>query len=169
MTSISAPPGPARRASCTCSTNRPSVPGLQGGRELCIDNLLVRIHFMIMMIRWTGLASWELKFLFPGRTYVSATAPAGISHPIQELHRTCAMNRPSVPGLRGEREFFIDNLLVRIQFIIVMIRWTGLRGTYVSAPAPAVTSQTVQDLHRTCAMDRPSAPGLRAPSPNGSL
>jgi len=25
-----------------------------------------------------------------------------------------------------EREFFIDNLLVRIQLIIVMIRWTGL-------------------------------------------
>jgi len=24
-----------------------------------------------------------------------------------------------------EREFFIDNLLVRIRFIIVMIRWTG--------------------------------------------
>ena len=26
----------------------------------------------------------------------------------------------------GEREFFIDNLLVRIHCIIVMIRWTGL-------------------------------------------
>ena len=25
-----------------------------------------------------------------------------------------------------EREFFIDNLPVRILFIIVMIRWTGL-------------------------------------------
>ena len=25
-----------------------------------------------------------------------------------------------------ERELFIDNLLVRIHFIIVMIRWTGL-------------------------------------------
>ena len=25
-----------------------------------------------------------------------------------------------------EREFFSDNLLVRIHFIIVMIRWTGL-------------------------------------------
>ena len=24
------------------------------------------------------------------------------------------------------REFFIDNLLVRIHFIVVMIRWTGL-------------------------------------------
>ena len=26
-----------------------------------------------------------------------------------------------------EKEFFIDNLLVRIQFIIVRIRWTGPR------------------------------------------
>jgi len=24
-----------------------------------IDNLLVRIHFIIVMIRWTGLAPWE--------------------------------------------------------------------------------------------------------------
>ena len=29
------------------------------------------------------------------------------------------------PGPSREREFFIDNLLVRIHFIIVMIRWTG--------------------------------------------
>jgi len=27
---------------------------------------------------------------------------------------------------RGEREFFIDNVLVRIHLIIVIIRWTGL-------------------------------------------
>ena len=29
-------------------------------------------------------------------------------------------------AVSGEREFFIDNLLVRIHFIIVMVRWTGL-------------------------------------------
>jgi len=27
--------------------------------ELFIDNLLVRLHFIIVMIRWTGLAPWE--------------------------------------------------------------------------------------------------------------
>ena len=27
-----------------------------------IDNLLVRNHFIIVMIRWTGLAPWELEF-----------------------------------------------------------------------------------------------------------
>ena len=30
-----------------------------------IDNLLVRIHFIIVMIRWTGLAPWEFEFPFP--------------------------------------------------------------------------------------------------------
>ena len=27
--------------------------------EFIIDNLLVRVHFIIVMIRWTGLAPWE--------------------------------------------------------------------------------------------------------------
>ena len=35
-------------------------------REFFIDNLLVRIHFIIEMIRWTGLASWKFEFAFPG-------------------------------------------------------------------------------------------------------
>ena len=28
--------------------------------------VLVRIHFIIVMIRWTGLAPWEFEFPFPG-------------------------------------------------------------------------------------------------------
>ena len=43
----------------------PSFPG-QREREFFIDNLLVRIHFIIVMIRWTGLAPWEFEFSFPG-------------------------------------------------------------------------------------------------------
>ena len=35
-------------------------------RELFIDNLLVRIDFIIEMIWWTGLAPWEFEFPFPG-------------------------------------------------------------------------------------------------------
>ena len=35
-------------------------------REFFIDNLLVRIHFIIEMIRWTGLAPWEFQFPFSG-------------------------------------------------------------------------------------------------------
>jgi len=34
-------------------------------------------------------------------------------------------HRPIVDVCKREREFFIDNLLVRIHFIIMMIRWTG--------------------------------------------
>jgi len=29
------------------------------------DNLLVRIHFIIVMIRWTGLAPWEFEVVMP--------------------------------------------------------------------------------------------------------
>ena len=35
-------------------------------REFLIDNLLVRIHSIILMIRWTGLAPWRFEFPFPG-------------------------------------------------------------------------------------------------------
>ena len=35
-------------------------------KEFLIDNLLVRIHFIIVMILWTGLAPWEFEFPFPG-------------------------------------------------------------------------------------------------------
>ena len=35
-------------------------------REFFIDNLLVRVHFIIVMIGWTGLAPWEFEYPFPG-------------------------------------------------------------------------------------------------------
>ena len=35
-------------------------------REVFIDNLLVRIHLIFVMIRWTGLAPWEFEFAFLG-------------------------------------------------------------------------------------------------------
>ena len=35
-------------------------------REFFIENLLVRIHFIIVMIGWTGLAPWEFESLSPG-------------------------------------------------------------------------------------------------------
>ena len=35
-------------------------------REFFIYNRLVRIHFIIVMIRWTGLVPWEFEFPFPG-------------------------------------------------------------------------------------------------------
>ena len=35
-------------------------------RAFFIDNLLVRVHFIVVMILWTGLAPWEIEFPFPG-------------------------------------------------------------------------------------------------------
>ena len=42
-----------------------------------IDNLLVRIHFIIVMIRWTGLAPWEFKFRCVRRSALSRISGAG--------------------------------------------------------------------------------------------
>jgi len=39
---------------------------LQREREFFRDSLLVRIHFIIVMIRWIGLAPREFEFPFPG-------------------------------------------------------------------------------------------------------
>ena len=47
-------------------------------REFCIDNLLVRIHFIIVMVGWTGLAPWEFEFPFPDSltsTFLVGQAP----------------------------------------------------------------------------------------------
>ena len=33
-------------------------------RDFCIDNILVRINFIIAMIGWTGLAPWEFDSIF---------------------------------------------------------------------------------------------------------
>ena len=83
-------------------------------RDFCIDNLLVQIHVISVMIRWTGPAPWEVEFPLLG-------VAAGVRAARAARHGT----RPHGVLARREREFFIDNLLVRIHFIIVMIRWTG--------------------------------------------
>jgi len=59
---------------------RPPGPTARGGsphpaeREFFIDNLMVRIHFIIVMIRWNGLAPWEFAFLFLHTTSVMQNA-----------------------------------------------------------------------------------------------
>ena len=35
-------------------------------KEFFIDNRLVPIHFIFVMMWWTGLAPWEFEFSFPG-------------------------------------------------------------------------------------------------------
>ena len=52
-------------------------------REFCIDNLLVRIRYIIVMIKWTGLAPWEFDFFFAGSltsTFLVGTLQFPISH-----------------------------------------------------------------------------------------
>ena len=41
---------------------QPLTCGASAEKELFIDNLLVRVCFIIVMITWTGLTSWELEF-----------------------------------------------------------------------------------------------------------
>ena len=48
-----------------------------GEGEFFIDNLLVRIHFIIVMIRWIGIAPWEFEFTFPGSLTFTCLAWGG--------------------------------------------------------------------------------------------
>jgi len=50
-------------------------------REFFIDNLLVRVHFIIVMIRWTGLAPWEFEFPFPGSLTSTFLAEGKVPNP----------------------------------------------------------------------------------------
>jgi len=51
-----------------CGSTRPfqTSPCHTSQRESFFDNLLVRNHFIIVMIRWTSLAPWEFESPFPG-------------------------------------------------------------------------------------------------------
>ena len=50
-----------RRRSANTTSNTDTWTTVQLEREFFIDNLLVRIHFIIVMIRWTGLEPWEFE------------------------------------------------------------------------------------------------------------
>ena len=45
---------------------RIDLTGLVESRDFFIDNLPIRIRFIIVMIRWTGLAPWVFEFPFQG-------------------------------------------------------------------------------------------------------
>ena len=67
-------------------------------KELLIGNLLVRIHFIIETIWWTGLAPWELEFPFPGSRTSTFLAP------LREVFSSClrmCMRRSYVSHLQG--------------------------------------------------------------------
>ena len=56
-------------------------------RKFFIGNLLVRIHFIIVMIRWTGLAPWELEFPFPGSLISTFVETHGPRDPLRAVRR----------------------------------------------------------------------------------
>ena len=42
------------------------TPNLRRERDFFVENLLGRVHYIIKMIWWTGLAPWVFKFPFTG-------------------------------------------------------------------------------------------------------
>ena len=73
--------------------SRPAGPGWSilrhvesGEREFFIDN---RIHFIIVMIRWTGLAPREFEFLFSMQPdiYVPSNLESGYQEPCRVASR----------------------------------------------------------------------------------
>ena len=64
-----------------------------------IDNLLVRIHFIIVMIRWTGLAPGEFEFPFPGSLTSTFPAPHGVCVRLLSVVWRRYLCRPRLHGL----------------------------------------------------------------------
>ena len=69
--------------------------------DFFIDNLLVRIHFIIKMIRWTGLAPWEFEFPFPG-PYIYRPSPEDTHSDRTNLMRKSNQLKTLVCSLRGK-------------------------------------------------------------------
>ena len=61
-----------------------------GEKWYLIDSLLVRIHCIIVMIRWTGLAPWEFKSLFSGSLTFKEGDDAKRSARVPASHNLCA-------------------------------------------------------------------------------
>ena len=70
----------------------------QDEREFFIDNLLVRIHVIIVMIWWTGLAPEEFEFPFPGSLTSTFLTRAGTCHVCREEETRCGALDHDVPG-----------------------------------------------------------------------
>ena len=72
------------------------LPRLWRGRaeiEFFIVNLLVRIHLIIVMIRWTGLAPWDFESPFPG-----SLTPTFLEHPHSQFLGSCQRWYPIIRG-----------------------------------------------------------------------
>ena len=90
-------------------------------REFFIDNLLVRIHFIIVMIRWTGLAPWEFEFPFQP-VHVHAQDPgfrqgAELRHPEPIPHDRNDQGRAGLPFTLNPQPCFrlIDSCITQLK------------------------------------------------------
>jgi len=84
-------------------------------REFFIDNLLVRIHFIIVMIRWTGIAPWENL----QRDGVAVVGPEVLERLVQVL----------CPGVR--LPLLLSHSLLRTtgeRFRVLVLRATPVQG-----------------------------------------
>ena len=80
------------RIDCQPFQCKPSV-AEKRAREFFIDNLLVRIHSIIVMIRWAGLAPWEPEFSFPGSLTSTYLEKCEV---VKELCRQVNFRKPPV-------------------------------------------------------------------------
>ena len=71
-------------------------------RQFFIDNLLVRINFIIVMIRWTGLAPWEFEFPFPSQGRINESLRAAYGLPRLCLHAARVAFAHPITGERLE-------------------------------------------------------------------
>ena len=72
----------------------------QAQREFFIDNLLVRIHFIVVMIRWTSRAPWEFESPFPGSlisTFLDPGTPVVLSGLVLAVHAQMQVHNPTLP------------------------------------------------------------------------
>jgi len=69
-------------------------------REFFIDNILGRIHFIIVMIRRTGLAPWEFEFPFVPLRALRQGAPALERQHNAEVRQLC----PVVQGYLAHKK-----------------------------------------------------------------
>jgi len=82
-----------------------------------------------MLAREDCRAWFNIKFLgdkWTTKLFHKFYTKGGKSSATRLAHLRSNLVEASQVHQQPEREFFIDNLLVRIHFIIVMIRWTGL-------------------------------------------
>ena len=93
------------------------------------------------MIKWIRTSKLSIK------NSLSLDLPARGGLVLDCVLASKALGRPEVPR---EREFFIDNLLVRIHYIIAKIRWTGLAPWEFEFPleVPSHVADEVESVER---------------------